>query len=94
MRTLTKATLALSTAFLIGLAGASPSFAKAHDQGLAKGTENNKNADKAGRFGGSTAEAAQNVGAARGGRNSENAGMKGENGGSQPSPDRARSAAD
>jgi hypothetical protein len=37
MRIFTTSAVALSAALLLGLAGTSPSFAKAHDQGLAKG---------------------------------------------------------
>jgi hypothetical protein len=61
MRNLTTSAVALGAALLLGLAGASPSFAKAHDQGLAKGND-----EKAGRFEGSTPEAAQTLGDKRG----------------------------
>jgi hypothetical protein len=87
MRIVTTSAVALGAALLLGLAGASPSFAKAHDQGLAKGND-----EKAGRFEGSTPEAAQTLGASQ---RSENAPDKGpNNNGAQPSSDNARSAAD
>ena len=90
MRIMTTSAIALSAAFL--LAGASPSFAKAHDQGLAKGTVNNERTQaKAGRFSGSTPETAQGVAASRAPSHS-NAGMKSDNG-DQPSSDNARAAA-
>lgn len=84
MRILTTSALALGAALLLGLASASPSFAKAHDQGVAE--------SKGGRFGGSTPDQAQTLGASQ---RSENAPDKGpNNNGAQPSSDNARSAAD
>ena len=46
MRILTTSAVAFSAALLLGLAGTSPSFAKAHDQGLSRG-----NPDKGPSFG-------------------------------------------
>ena len=87
MRMVTTSTVALGAALLMSVAGTAPSFAKGHDQGLAKGNE-----DKAGRFEGSTPDQAQTLGASQ---RSDNAPEKGpNNNGAQPSSDNARSAAD
>ena len=84
MRIVTTSAVALGAALLMSVAGTAPSFAKAHDQGVAESNE--------GRFGGSTPDQAQTLGASQ---RSENAPEKGpNNNGAQPSSDNARSAAD
>jgi hypothetical protein len=69
MRIIPTTTVALGAALLLALTGASPSFAKAHDQGVAQGND-----AKEGRFSGDTSAAAQTLGETQG--KSENSGKK------------------
>ncbi len=66
MRNITTSAVAFGAALLLGLAGASPSFAKSHDQGV----NGSGNPGRAGgnTAAGSTVEAAQSLGGAIGGR--------------------------